>query len=233
MSSNSAPSPELPTSTSIFNILDLDVCSHLLIPSQIYGNHGFDNLGYKKKMNIKSKTGTISQEVYYNILSSAYQILFPDFHDLTSMDLGHRESVDIKDSNDSITNNWDQIIAYDDEEPKTAEKIYILLAIECRTKFAVEAFPGSVAAHGALRTPTTQGVIERLNQTIKNTIKGLMADEGIGMTPNQASQCERLFHEQPTENSVFYGVNGEIQNTTISQRTDYNICSIINKQSDL
>ncbi|KAN0037950.1 hypothetical protein ACTA71_000122 [Dictyostelium dimigraforme] len=37
----------------------------------------------------------------------------------------------------------------------------------------------------------------------------------IGMTPNQASGCEPLFYKQPTENSVFYGVNGEIQNTIV------------------
>lgn len=38
-------------------------------------------------------------------------------------------------------------------------------------------FPGSKSAHGAPRTPTTQGMVERLNRTIKERISKLKQQE--------------------------------------------------------
>ncbi|KAM9972896.1 hypothetical protein ACTFIR_012266 [Dictyostelium discoideum] len=222
-------------------------------------------------------------------------------YDLTSMDLAHRESVEIENSEESISNNWDDIISYDNDEPKSADKIYILLAIDCFTKYAVgrcfttkravpiytflaktyqglpikkfhcdngkefknkvfdeflKLFPGCVAAHGAPRTPTTQGAIERLNQTIKDKIRGLMAEDTIKkplyeylktalenynnevhralgkFTPSQASKAKPLFNQLPITNGNFYNVKGHIPESTPTQQIDYNIESILSKQSD-
>ncbi|KAM9983106.1 hypothetical protein ACTFIZ_005725 [Dictyostelium cf. discoideum] len=46
-------------------------------------------------------------------------------------------------------------------------------------QFRQFAFPSSKAAHGAPRTPTTQGMVERLNQEIKKIIRNLKKEEYV------------------------------------------------------
>ncbi|KAM9985662.1 hypothetical protein ACTFIZ_012349 [Dictyostelium cf. discoideum] len=50
----------------------------------------------------------------------------------------------------------------------------------------IKLFPESKSVHGAPRTPTSQGVIERLNQTIKNTIRGLMQQDFTGPSTDES-----------------------------------------------
>ncbi|KAM9955389.1 hypothetical protein ACTFIR_011827 [Dictyostelium discoideum] len=49
-------------------------------------------------------------------------------------------------------------------------------------------FPGSKSAHGAPRTPTTQGMVERLNQTIKERISKLKQQDFLDGTSRSLSE---------------------------------------------
>ncbi|KAM9984519.1 hypothetical protein ACTFIZ_007519 [Dictyostelium cf. discoideum] len=105
-------------------------------------------------------------------------------YDLTSMNLEHRETID----------SFTKIAKGRCLTTKRAVPIYNFLAYkglpikkwhcdngrEFKNKVLdefIKLFPESKSVHGAPRTPTSQGVIERLNQTIKNTIRGLMQQE--------------------------------------------------------
>ncbi|KAM9998345.1 hypothetical protein ACTFIY_008017 [Dictyostelium cf. discoideum] len=58
-------------------------------------------------------------------------------------------------------------------------------------QFRQFAFPSSKAAHGAPRTPTTQGMVERVNQEIKKLIRNFQKeDEKIGKTQTISSYLE-------------------------------------------
>ncbi|KAM9962840.1 hypothetical protein ACTFIR_005757 [Dictyostelium discoideum] len=90
----------------------------------------------------------------------------------------------------------------------------------------IKLFPESKSVHGAPRTPTSQGVIERLNQTIKNTIRGLMQQDdkkknlceyleialdiynnsrnrAHGLTPFQSTGEKPMFHQIDTMDCFF------------------------------
>ncbi|KAM9974259.1 hypothetical protein ACTFIR_012780 [Dictyostelium discoideum] len=199
-------------------------------------------------------------------------------YDLTSMNLEHRESVyhAFENCDENFNKNWDQLITYNTIEPKHAQTVYILLAIDSFTKIAkgrclttkrvefknkvldefIKLFPESKSVHGAPRTPTSQGVIERLNQTLKNTIRGLMQQDdkkknlceyleialdiynnsrnrAHGLTPFQSTGEKPMFHQIDTMDCFFTKLDGTTKNPeSINKTIDNQLAiSLINSQN--
>ncbi|KAN0015741.1 hypothetical protein ACTFIU_005688 [Dictyostelium citrinum] len=103
----------------------------------------------KKQINTKTMSSNLfpqmhsdhegPKKTYYKFLSDEDPKHYDRIsYDLISMDLCHRESVEIDENNESISTDWGEIIAYDKEEPKSADKIYILLSIDCFTNTHME-----------------------------------------------------------------------------------------------
>ncbi|KAM9979448.1 hypothetical protein ACTFIY_008692 [Dictyostelium cf. discoideum] len=203
-------------------------------------------------------------------------------YDLTSMNLEHRESVyhEFENWDENFNKNWDQLINYNTIEPKHSQTVYILLAIDSFTKIAkgrclttkraVPIYNFLATAYKGLpikkwhfkigpwapRTPTSQGVIERLNQTIKNTIRGLMQQDNKkknlceyleialdiynnsrsrahGLTPFQSTGEKPMFHKIDTTDCFFTKLDGTTKNPeSINKTIDNQLAiSLINSQN--